>query len=206
MVDAAATSTSSKTTFSRPRTCSTISRTRRCPSRSSLLDACPRGPIFVQGPWCGGGDTEGVSVGALVQQVGEVLGRGYALFGDPPASGGSAASSSGAGLAAAGDVVRGGHQRIAGLSGALPAGYGSFASDAGPALDAAARLMRRWAPICVMPQARIARGAALRARWSTALRPTPQPLAPRPRPRPANAHSSVPYAPPSPTTRRHRRP
>ena len=79
-----------------------------------------------------------MSVGALIQQVGEVLGRGHALFGDPPASGGTAATTSGAGLAAAGDLVRDGHQRIAALSGALPAGYGNFATDAGPALDAAA--------------------------------------------------------------------
>ena len=74
-----------------------------------------------------------------MQQVGEVLGRGHALFGDPPASGGTAATTSGAGLTAAGDLVRGGHQRIAALSGALPAGYTTFATDAGPALDAAAK-------------------------------------------------------------------
>jgi hypothetical protein len=79
-----------------------------------------------------------VSVGALVEQVGEVLGRGHALFADPPASGHTAATTSGAGLTAAGDLVRGGHQRIAALSGALPAGYGGLATDAGPALDAAA--------------------------------------------------------------------
>ena len=79
-----------------------------------------------------------VSVGALVQQVGEVLGRGHALFGDPPASGGTAALNSGTGLATAGDLVRTGQQRISGLSGALPAGYTRFATDAGPALDAAA--------------------------------------------------------------------
>ena len=78
-------------------------------------------------------------MGALVAQVGEVLGRGHALFGDPPASGGTAAATSGAGLSAAGDLVRGGHQRISALSGALPAGYGNFATDAGPALDAAAK-------------------------------------------------------------------
>jgi peptidoglycan DL-endopeptidase CwlO len=80
-----------------------------------------------------------VSVGALVEHVGEVLGRGHALFGDPPSSGGTAATTSGAGLTAAGDLVRGGHQRISALSGALPAGYTTFATDAGPALDAAAK-------------------------------------------------------------------
>ncbi|WP_255256409.1 C40 family peptidase [Mycobacterium avium] len=79
-----------------------------------------------------------MSVGALVEQVGEVLGRGHALFGEPPASGGTAARDSGSGLATAGDLVRTGTQRVSGLSGALPAGYTRFATDAGPALDAAA--------------------------------------------------------------------
>jgi hypothetical protein len=79
-----------------------------------------------------------VSVGALVEQVGQVLGRGHALFGDPPASGGTAAGDAGVGLANAGDVVRGGHHRIRALSGALPAGYTQFATDAAPGLDAAA--------------------------------------------------------------------
>jgi cell wall-associated NlpC family hydrolase len=92
----------------------------------------------VHGPWCGCPDTGWVSVDALVQQVAEVLGRGHALFGDPPSSGGTAATTSGAGLTVAGDLVRGGHQRITALSGALPAGYTTFATDAGPALDAAA--------------------------------------------------------------------
>jgi hypothetical protein len=73
----------------------------------------------------------------LVQQVGEVLGRGHALFGEPPASGGTAATSSGTSLAAAGDVVRNGQARISSLSGALPAGYTRFATDATAALDAA---------------------------------------------------------------------
>jgi hypothetical protein len=67
-----------------------------------------------------------------------VLGRGHALFGDPPASGGTAARDCGSGLAAAGGLVRTGQQRISGLAGALPAGYTQFATDAGPALDAAA--------------------------------------------------------------------
>lgn len=79
-----------------------------------------------------------MSVGALVERVGEVLGRGHALFGEPPASGGTAARDSGSGLATAGDLVRTGTQRISGLSGALPTGYTQFATDAGPALDAAA--------------------------------------------------------------------
>ncbi|WP_431240918.1 hypothetical protein ACQ86B_28760 (plasmid) [Mycolicibacterium aichiense] len=79
-----------------------------------------------------------MSVGALVQQVGHVLGRGHALFGEPPVSGGGAAGDAGSRLGAAGDVVRTGQQRIRGLSGAVPVGYTRFASNAGPALDAAA--------------------------------------------------------------------
>jgi hypothetical protein len=77
-------------------------------------------------------------VGALVQRVGEVLGRAHSLFGDPPASGGVAAADAGSGLAAAGDVVRGGQARMSGLSGVLPVNYGGFATDAGAALDGAA--------------------------------------------------------------------
>jgi hypothetical protein len=77
-------------------------------------------------------------VSALVQRVGEVLGRAHSLFGDPPASGQVAAADAGSGLAAAGDLVRGGQVRIAGLSGALPDKYGGFATDAGAALDSAA--------------------------------------------------------------------
>ena len=79
-----------------------------------------------------------MSLGALVQQVGEVLGRAHLLFGDPPASGGVAALDAGSGLAAAGDLVRGGQARMTGLSGVLPAKYGGFATDAGAALDGAA--------------------------------------------------------------------
>ena len=97
---------------------------------------CRRGN-FVSGAGCGGGDTGWVSVGALVQRVGETLGRGHALFGDPSACGDAGAGQSATGLATAGAVVRGGQRRISGLSGALPAGYTRFATDAGPALDAA---------------------------------------------------------------------
>jgi len=74
----------------------------------------------------------------VVQQVGEVLGRGHALFGQPPSSGGTPALSSGTALATAGDLVRSGQQRVATLSGVFPATYTQFATDAGPALDAAA--------------------------------------------------------------------
>jgi cell wall-associated NlpC family hydrolase len=76
-----------------------------------------------------------VSVGALVQHVGALLGRAHALFGDPPQSGGSAASAAGWNLAAAGDLVRSGQGEISGLSGRFATNYGVFASDTGPALD-----------------------------------------------------------------------
>jgi peptidoglycan DL-endopeptidase CwlO len=78
-----------------------------------------------------------VSVGALVAHVGEVLGRGHALFGEPPASGGGAALDAGSSLAAGGDLVRSTQTQMSGLTGALKAKYSSFATDAGPALDAA---------------------------------------------------------------------
>jgi hypothetical protein len=73
-----------------------------------------------------------------VQRVGEVLGRAHSLFGDPPASGQVAAVVAGAGLAAAGDLVRRGQVRMSGLSGVLQDNYGGFAADAGAALDGAA--------------------------------------------------------------------
>ena len=77
-----------------------------------------------------------MSVGALVQQVGEVLGRAHSLFGGP-AAGGVAALDAGSGLAGAGDVVRTGRQQVAGLSGALRGNYTGFAAGAVQALDAA---------------------------------------------------------------------
>jgi hypothetical protein len=102
------------------------------------VETCGGYHLFVCWGGCGGRDTGCVSVGALVQRVGEVLGRAHSLFGDPPASGGVAAADAGSGLAAAGDVVRGGQVRMSGLSGVLPVNYGGFATDAGAALDGAA--------------------------------------------------------------------
>jgi hypothetical protein len=93
---------------------------------------------FVSGAGVGGLDTGCVSLGALVQQVGQVLNRGHALFGDPLAGGHTAALDSSTRLAAAGDLVRSGQARMAGLSGQLPTAYGDFAATAGPALDDAA--------------------------------------------------------------------
>ena len=74
-------------------------------------------------------------MGALVQRVGEVLDRGHALFGGPPAGG--AAVEAGGGLAGAGDRLRTTRRAMTGLTGALAAHYSRFAGDAGQALDAA---------------------------------------------------------------------
>ena len=90
---------------------------------------------FVVGPAVGVPDTGWVSVGALVQYVGEVLGRAHSLFGDPPDSGGPAAVSAGNTLGGARDVVRTAGRRVDAMSGAFPASYGNFAGRAGPALD-----------------------------------------------------------------------
>jgi len=76
-----------------------------------------------------------VSIGAVVQHVGEVLGRAHSLFGDPPTSGGSAARSAGSALTGASDAVRGGLAQISGLSGEFPTGYGAFGGRAAPSLD-----------------------------------------------------------------------
>jgi hypothetical protein len=58
-----------------------------------------------------------VSVGGLVERVGQVLGRTHGLFGDPLESAGSAAVGTGGKLGGAGDLARAGQGRIAGLSG-----------------------------------------------------------------------------------------
>ena len=71
-----------------------------------------------------------MSIGAVVQQVGEVLGRAHSLFGDPLTSGGSAARGAGFALTGASDVVRGGLAQISGLSGEFSTGYGAFGDRA----------------------------------------------------------------------------
>ncbi|QEN17670.1 hypothetical protein D3H54_30890 (plasmid) [Mycobacterium sp. ELW1] len=76
-----------------------------------------------------------MSVGAVVQQVGEVLGRAHSLFGDPPASGQGPASGSVLKLSGAGELVRSGQAQMAPLSGQLATNYSTFAGGAGPALD-----------------------------------------------------------------------
>ncbi|KUI36234.1 C40 family peptidase [Mycobacterium sp. GA-2829] len=79
-----------------------------------------------------------MSVDALLTEVSQVLGRSHALFGEPPASGGSAAALAGGNLAAAGDLVRSGGAQLSGLSGTFAADYKTFTGHAGPALDALA--------------------------------------------------------------------
>lgn len=74
-------------------------------------------------------------MGALVQYVGEVLGRAHSLFGDPPDTGGPAAVSAGNRLGGARDVVAAAGRRVDAMSGAFAASYGGFAGRAGPALD-----------------------------------------------------------------------
>ena len=83
-------------------------------------------------------DTGFVSVGAVVAQVGEVLGRAHSLFGDPPASGQGPASGSVLKLSGAGELVRSGQAQMAPLSGQLGTNYSTFAGRAGPALDTVA--------------------------------------------------------------------
>jgi peptidoglycan DL-endopeptidase CwlO len=74
----------------------------------------------------------------VVQHVGAVLGRGHALFGDPPESGGSAAAGAESQLIGAADGVRTGQGQIAGLSGRFATAHGAFAAGAGSGLDALA--------------------------------------------------------------------
>jgi cell wall-associated NlpC family hydrolase len=80
-------------------------------------------------------DTGYVSIGAVVQQAGEVLGRAHSLFGDPPTSGRPAARSAGSALTGAGTVLRGGLAQISGLSGEFSTGYAAFGARAAPGLD-----------------------------------------------------------------------
>ncbi len=76
-----------------------------------------------------------MSVGALVQYVGEVLGRSHALFGDPPDAAPAAATGAGARLSDAGRLLAANRRRFAALSGDFATGYQGFTRRAGPALD-----------------------------------------------------------------------
>lgn len=80
-------------------------------------------------------DTERVTLGALVEHVGEALGRAHSLFGDPPESGGPAPLGARSRLAGAGDLVRGGLAQVSGLSGEFASDYTTFGGRAVPALD-----------------------------------------------------------------------
>jgi cell wall-associated NlpC family hydrolase len=75
-----------------------------------------------------------VSIAAWVQQVGDVLDRAHALFGDPAPGGHAATFDALAGLAGAGNLVRSSHVRMVPLSGDLASRYGRFAAAAGPTL------------------------------------------------------------------------
>ena len=90
---------------------------------------------YMSGRPGGVADTGFVSVGAVVAQVGEVLGRAHSLFGDPPASGQGPAAGSVMKLSGAGELVRSGQAQMAPLSGQLATNYSTFAGGAGPALD-----------------------------------------------------------------------
>ena len=70
----------------------------------------------MSGGWVWVADTGFVSVGAVVAQVGEVLGRAHSLFGDPPASGQGPAAGSVMKLSGAGDLVRSGQAQMAPLA------------------------------------------------------------------------------------------
>jgi len=76
-----------------------------------------------------------VSISAVVEQVAEVLGHTHGLFGDPPASGASAARGAGSDLTGAGQLVRGGVAQISGLSGDFATDYAAFGGRAGISLD-----------------------------------------------------------------------
>jgi len=82
-----------------------------------------------------------MSLGQLVQQVGDTLANGQALFANPPVS--ATVDVSGVPLSTAAARVRAGRDRVGALSGDLPATYRRFADDAAPALDVAADSDRR---------------------------------------------------------------
>jgi cell wall-associated NlpC family hydrolase len=84
-----------------------------------------------------------VSVGDLVQYVGEVLGRSRALFGEPTDAAGRAATGTAARLNDAARPLIAGQRRFASLSGDFATGYDRFTRRAGPALDRLAGLEDR---------------------------------------------------------------
>jgi cell wall-associated NlpC family hydrolase len=79
-----------------------------------------------------------VSVAALVRYVGEVMGRGQALFGDPGDAGD--ASSAGTRLHGTAQLVGAGRRRFSAEAGDFAVGYDRFAARGGPALERLGRL------------------------------------------------------------------
>ena len=77
-------------------------------------------------------------MGAVIEQVGEVLGRAHALFGDPPEP--SVALNWPSHLVCAGESVRSALAQTSDLSGDSAAAYRAFAGGAGAALDGLAAL------------------------------------------------------------------
>ena len=126
--------------------CSRDGSSPRSPRRFQSVRSDPgpngaaAGPEIRAGPPVGVADTEFVSLGAVVQYVGEVLGRAHSLFGDPPDSGGAAAGSAGGSLSGAGQVVRTSQGRVSGMAGDFVSTYAGFTGKAAPALDTLAGL------------------------------------------------------------------
>jgi cell wall-associated NlpC family hydrolase len=76
-----------------------------------------------------------VTVGAVVQSVGEALARGHALFGEP-VDGDAQAASSADHLTDGAALTASGRRSMSSSSGRLPAGYDLFAAAVGNRLDA----------------------------------------------------------------------
>jgi hypothetical protein len=79
-----------------------------------------------------------VSLAGVVAQVGQVLGRAHALFGEPEVSGGGRAGVAGRDLAAGAQRVRSAGAVMAVQSGAGPQDYRGFAAGAEASLEALA--------------------------------------------------------------------
>jgi peptidoglycan DL-endopeptidase CwlO len=79
-----------------------------------------------------------VSVAAVVRYVGEVLGRGQALFGDPVET--ADAASTGTRLHGTAQLVGAGRRRFTSEAGDFAAGYDRFAARGAPALERLGRL------------------------------------------------------------------
>lgn len=76
-----------------------------------------------------------MTVEAIIEHVGGVMGRAHALFGAPPESGDSAAAQAAARLGGAAESVGHGQRLMAGLKGEFGSGYDAFGAKARAALD-----------------------------------------------------------------------